>query len=369
MKTALFYCGHPAQYHFLKHTMRNLKKAGWQVVVLIKTKDILEQLLQEDGIPYVNIQPTFRKNNKLAILKASFDRTFTVVKIARQYKADILIGTDSSIAQAGWLLRKPAITTLEDDYDVIKNLAKLTYPFTTHIIVPNICRVGSKWEKKKVGYEGYMKLAYLHPRYFEASPEMLRKYKMPIDKPYVMIRMAKLVAHHDEGIRGLSVALLGQMIGLCEEQGYQVYITSEIALPEEYQKYQLKISHTDIHHILAQASMLISDSQSMSVEAAMLGVPSVRYSDFSGRISVLEELEKKYELTYGIKATEPEALVAKVKELLAEKNLREEWQKHREKMLSEKIDVTAFLTYFIENYPQSAAEARNADRSFWKRFK
>lgn len=49
--------------------------------------------------------------------------------------------------------------------------------------------------------------------------------------------------------------------------------------------------------------------------------------------------------------------------------LREEFQRRREKMLSDKIDVTAFLTYFIENYPASAAEARNANDAFWRRFK
>lgn len=369
MKTALFYCGHPAQYHFLKNIMRHLKTEGWNVIVLIKTKDILEQLLQEDKISYLNIQPKFRKNNKVAILLASIERTKIVYKIAKSNNADLLIGTDSSIAQAGWLLRKPAITTLEDDYDVIKNLAKLTYPFSTHIIVPNVCRVGSKWESKKIGYEGYMKLAYLHPCYFTASPNVLRNYNIPTDNPYVLMRLAKLVAHHDKGILGLSITLLGQMITLCENQGYKVYITSEIPLPEKYQCYQLKINHTDIHHILAQALMLISDSQSMSVEAAMLGVPSVRFSDFSGRISVLEELEKKYKLTFGIKTTNPEKLFAKVKELLEMSNLREEFQERRQKMLSDKIDVTAFFTWFIENYPASADEARHANEDFWKQFK
>ena len=41
--------------------------------------------------------------------------------------------------------------------------------------------------------------------------------------------------------------------------------------------------------------MLVCDSQSMTVEAAILGIPSIRYSDFSGRIGVLEELEKRGE--------------------------------------------------------------------------
>ena len=34
-------------------------------------------------------------------------------------------------------------------------------------------------------------------------------------------------------------------------------------------------------------------------------------------------------------------------------NIKEEWQRRRQKMLSEKIDVTAFMVWFIENYPES----------------
>lgn len=99
--------------------------------------------------------------------------------------------------------------------------------------------------------------------------------------------------------------------------------------------------------------MLISDSQSMTMEAAMLGVPSIRFSDLAGRIGVLEELENKYGLTFGIKTSEPERLFQKIHELLGIPDLRQEWQRRREKMLSDKIDVTAFFVWFIENYPES----------------
>ena len=37
--------------------------------------------------------------------------------------------------------------------------------------------------------------------------------------------------------------------------------------------------------------------------------------------------------------------------------------------LATKIDCTGFLTWFIENYPESAEETRKADAEFWKRFK
>ena len=109
-----------------------------------------------------------------------------------------------------------------------------------------------------------------------------------------------------------------------------------------------------MHQVLAFSNMLIGDSQSMSVESAMLGIPSVRFSDFAGKISVLEELEHKYGLTFGIKTKNPKQLFEKIEELLAMPDLREEFQRRRQIMLANKIDVTAFFVWFIENYPESA---------------
>ena len=45
------------------------------------------------------------------------------------------------------------------------------------------------------------------------------------------------------------------------------------------------------------------------------------------------------------------------------------FQERRMKMPSEKIDCAKFLMWFIERYPESALEARNADTDFWKQFK
>lgn len=352
----LFYLGHPAQYHFIKNTARELIAHGHRVKLLIKTKDVLEDLLKEDGWEYENIQKVFRKDSKLSILKASLDRTRSVVSIAKRFKADILIGSDSSVAQAGWLLGKPAITTLEDDVEVIANLARLTYPFTSCIMVPTPCRVG-KWEKKKVPYEGYMKLAYLHPNRFSPDKSILNKYG--IEGNYILLRLAKLVAHHDSGIKGLNIALVKDIIALAEKNGYKTFISSEVVLDESMEPYRLNIKFTDVHHVLAFASLLVSDSQSMSVEAAMLGTPSLRFSDFAGRISVLEELEHKYGLTYGIPTSDPQQLYNKVNEMLAIPDLKNVFQEHRQKMLDDKIDVTAFFTWFIENYPESREIMKN----------
>ncbi len=144
-----------------------------------------------------------------------------------------------------------------------------------------------------------------------------------------------------------------------------------------------------MHHVMAFASLYIGDSQTMAAEAGVLGVPFVRFNDFVGRIGYLRELEDKYELGYGIHATplttdspirrndgsvQPsgvEELYKRVEELVAmpSEQRRNVWAERRTQMLSDKIDCAKFLTWFIENYPDSATPTRKATPDFWTQFR
>jgi hypothetical protein len=362
MKTLIF-LSHPAQYLFYKNIIIKLKQHGHTVFVLIKTKDILADLLAKDGCAFHNILPKGRGQSKFHILLSMFQRDVKLFNFVRKNKVSLMLGTDASVAQIAKLMRIPSITTLEDDYSVIKNLAKLTYPFSSVILVPNVCDVG-KWSKKKIGYDGYMKLAYLRPNWF--TPD-IKKVKLDLSKPYFLIRLSGLKAHHDFGIKGISDSLLDEIIDRLKKSG-DVYISAEKDMPASYAKYILKIPVSDIHHYLYYANMLICDSQSMAVEASILGTPSIRISSFSGKISVLEELEHKYELTYGISPEKEKLIVEKLDSLLSTANIKDIFLSRRDKMLKDKIDVTAFMLWFIENYPASA-EIMKATPDYQQRFR
>jgi predicted glycosyltransferase len=346
----LFFFGHPAQYLFLRETIRRLISNGHEIKILIKTKDVLENLLINDEFEFENILPQERGKSKLSIALSLLKRNFTMLPIVLKFKPDLMVGTDATISQIGMLLNINRITITEDDFEVIKTLGKLTYPFTQTILCPEVCSVG-KWNKKKVGYAGYMKLGYLHPNVFKLDEHILNSYEFEED--YVLIRLASLTAHHDFGIKGISSSSLDKLISIIENKSYKVLISAEGEINKKYTKFLLNINPSAMHHILAKASLLICDSQSMSVEAAMLGVPSIRYSSFSGKISVLEELEHKYGLTYGINPGDEELLLDKLEELLSVMNIYEVFQKRRSKMLEDKIDVSSFNTWFLENYPKS----------------
>ena len=263
---------------------------------------------------------------------------------------DMMVGTETALSHIGWLFRKPILIMDEDDVSVVPEAAKLSFHFASHIVSPYPCNLG-KWSKKKIGYNGYQKLAYLHPEYFIPKEKIVSRF-IDNNERYFLIRVSDLSAYHDKNNNGFTTDVIRQVIEILQPHG-KVLISTERKLPNDLNKFLLMAEVNDIHHYLYYADFLIADSQSMCVEASILGTPSIRFSGFAGKISVLEELEHKYGLTFGIQYSEHEKLYQKVNKLLLNKNLRQEWQVKRDKMLEDKIDVTAFWTWLIDSYPKS----------------
>jgi uncharacterized protein len=109
-----------------------------------------------------------------------------------------------------------------------------------------------------------------------------------------------------------------------------------------------------MHHIMAGAALYIGDSQTMAAEAGVLGVPFIRHNGFVGRISYLDELERKYQLGYGVPAGHPEEVLATLRRILQDRDTSAIWKERRQRMLSEKIDVSGYL---FEEIEKSCAES------------
>ena len=147
-----------------------------------------------------------------------------------------------------------------------------------------------------------------------------------------------------------------------------MFISSERELSAELDSHRISINPLDIHHVMAFAQLYIGDSQTMAAEARVLGTPFVRFNDFVGRIGYLNELENKYRLGYGIKPRNPDDLLSTTEKLVNTENLKAVFQDRRKVMLRDKIDVAGFMTWFIENYPESVRIMReNPDYQY--RFK
>lgn len=344
----LIYLGHPAHFHNYKNTIASLKEHGHEVEVLIKKKDILEDLLQNAGIPYHNILEEGRKNSKFGILIGTLKRAWRLNKFCGDFHPDILTGTSVENSFIGPLRHIPVININEDDAAVVPLYAKLSYPGANVILCPTTCDCG-KWNRKAVKYQGYQELAYLHPDVFTPDRAVVEKY-FETDVPFFLMRFASLKAHHDTGVRGINTEIAQRLIDMLEQYG-RVYITSERKLEPQFEKYRIAINPLDIHHVMSFADLYIGDSQTMAAESGVLGTPFVRFNDFVGRIGYLAELEDKYQLGYGIKPDNVERLYEVVSELVQMKDKKSVFADRRNRMLSEKINYSDFLTSYIENYP------------------
>ena len=346
----LIQLSHPAHFHLYKNVIKNLQADNHKVFIVIKTKDILEDLLKEANLPYYNILPVEKRRNNFDVFWSMLVKDFRILRFCIKHKIDFLTGSTPEVAHVSWLLRRSSANTGEDDMAVVPAWAKIAGPFVQTLLSPEVCDNG-KLNAKSVKYNSYHELAYLHPNHFTPDKSVVEKY-FSAEKPYFIIRFAKLNAHHDTGIQGINVEIAQKLIDMLKPHG-EVYITSERTLEPQFEQYRIKINPLDMHHVMAFAELYIGDSQTMAAEAGVLGVPFVRFNDFVGKIGYLRELEDFYNLGFGIKTNEVERLYSTVSELVTMPDRKEIFEKRRQKMLSQKIDYAKFLTWFIENYPQS----------------
>lgn len=340
--------GHPAHVHLFRNLYHRLKEQGNEVFVTTQEIQIVKELLNFYLIDYIVVGQ--KKKGLFGKGLSVIYRTLLLSSFILRKKIDICIGSTASIVQAAFISFKPSIFMDDDDDPIELFVVKTAHPFASVILSP---KGTIRKSKKTIYYNGYHELAYLHPFRFIPNESIIQKYSLTAKDKYFVLRFVALTGHHDKGQEGINMVKKRELINLLTKKG-RVFITSEKPIEPEFEQYRIPVSPEEIHHFLYYATMFIGDSQTMSSESAVLGTPSIRSNSFVGKISYLEDEEHNYGLTYGFKPENFNNLLLKVEELLANPNLKELWQEKRLKMLKDKIDVTALMVWFIENYPESA---------------
>lgn len=357
--------GHPAHVHLFRNFYFLMKEKNHRLVVTIKDNlDAAKKLLDLYEIPYIAIG---NKSDNLfykALRQISYD--IKIARIVNQYKIDIGIGTSVNLAHASRISKMKSIVLDDDDDEVEPLFTRFGHPFCDELLSPESL-AGKRKRKNTIYYAGFHELAYLHPNRFKPDKEILKVADLTEDDIYFVLRFNAFKAHHDLGVEGISLQNKRKLISLLERYG-RVFITSEAALEPEFEKYRIKIPPHHIHSFIYFAHMLIGDSQTMTSEAAVMGVPSIRSNSFAGRISYLEEEEHKYGLTFAFKPSAFGRALKKAQELLEDDDLKGKWKKKQQQLLNEKIDVTAYLIWFVENYPESIEIIRK-DSKYQYKFK
>lgn len=351
-KKYLFYFVHPAKYHFFKNTINQLKKDGNKVDILIVGRDILEDLIKNEGWEY---QVIFKKGRKIkgihTNISASIYLFLTIFKlffIVKKKKYDLFI-TDDLVTFIGRILNVKSIFVTDDDLSAVPE-SFILMASCNHIFAPSICDLG-KYNDKKIGYSGYKSLSHLHPKHFMPNiDEVDNKFK---EKNFFLIRTVSVTSTHDHGRKGLSNFMIRALINKLQPYG-EIILNSERDLPEDLIKYVYNFNKNKVAHYQFFARIFISDSTTMCAEAGILGTPSIEVDDWHTDFKQYQELYN-YGLVNGYFTNQSKEIFEKIDSILNNENSKNIQLERRNKMLEDKIDVSEFLTWICKDYPTSVS--------------
>lgn len=344
----LFLTGHPAQIHNFRILKNKLEGKGHVVFWMATEKDISKYLLNHFSIDYFAI----KKPGKQFLSKAIslICNTYQCLKVIKRNRVDIIISRVSPYASlAGFLSRKTHITLADTESSGIYNT--IFARFVTSIITPAAFQ--KKIRQDQIYFNGNIELFYLHPDIYKPfkKAEIEQLLGINTDEPYVVMRFVSWDAYHDKGLSGISRQ--NKLKAVKEFSKYaRVLISSENQLETELEPYRIKIPPEQMHDVLNYAKLFFGESGTMASESAVLGTHAI-YSNDSWLGYLIEE--RNHNLVSCFKTSNEDqfnAINMGIK-LLRDPELKKKMKKNRANFLAQKINPVAFLTWFIENFPDS----------------
>lgn len=358
----VFEINHPAQAHLFRNVIKNLNKSGNFTTVLFKDNKVVRNIFEDCNIPVISLGKKGKSLFSKAFHQIAF--LFRIWKLQRNNHFDLGVGVSVSLPLFSRVSRMKSIVLDDDDKKATPLFALLAHRNADALLRPGALSFEGV-NQKTIYYNGFHELAYLHPAVFTPEISMLEDQGIRKEEPYFILRLVALQAHHDKGIKGLDKVMVQRMVDQLRPFG-RIIITSEIQGPEISGAEPLWIHPSRLHHLIAFSKLVITDGQTLCSEAACLGVPSVRVNDFAGRITTLEVLQSKWQLTFAYKPTNFDQALEKI--LAIAKENTEFYRNQRDKMVAESINVSDFLTWFISNYPRSGQILEN-EPGYLDRFK
>jgi predicted glycosyltransferase len=353
---------HPAQVHLFKNMIWQLERKGHSVRIAAANKEVTLDLLKSYGFGY----DVLYNNTGGSLLKKSvmlINGQIRMFKLASEFRPDLFISTASEISgPVSRIFKKPHIGVTDTEHAGMTNA--IAYPTTDVILTPACFK--NDLGNKQVRFDGCKELAYLHPDYFKPDPSVLPDLGLSERDNIFSVRFAAFHATHDARSEKFSSEYIPMMIDRLRKEG-EICISSEVSLDSSLKKYQHKLSPDKFQSLLYYSKLYIGEGSSSANEAAILGVPSLHFerlrdgdraygvTEING---IMSELQDLYGLVYTFH--EEEKLLEKLDEILSDPGKsKKEWMGKREKFIRDKIDVTSFLVWFTENYPDSYREIKD----------
>jgi predicted glycosyltransferase len=331
--------------YLFRAAIRQWEKHGHKVCLAARDHDIIFDLLEAHGFPYISVGKAGR--GPIALGWELIRHESRIWHIMRAFRPDVVLEFGGTfVVHAAFLTRTPSIMLTDTEDAVIAN--SITFPFATVICTPSCFRLDLG--AKHIRFDGFKELAYLRPRHFEPDASVLEDLGLASDEPYALLRLVDWGAAHDIGQRGFDKRILPYFVEQLAKYG-RVFVSCEGPAPPDLERFRLRLVPEKIHHVMAFAQLYVGEGATMAAEAAVLGVPAIYVSTRLG-LGYLNELESKYNLLHSF--ADPERALEKALELFADRNAKSKWLTRRERVFAEKVDVTEFIVNLVESMEPTA---------------
>lgn len=348
--------GHPAHIHLFKNFAWSMLGKGDKILFTCRDKECILQLMNVYGFTYVNFGKHYSRI--LGKIFGLIKNELQMLSVAIRFKPVLFLSHGSTIAAfTSFIMHKPHIA-FEDTFNMEQ--VKLSMPFTRVVLTGDYPH--PSLGKKEIKYPGYHELAYLHPNVFTPDERVLEMLGVKKGEKYAIVRFIAWQATHDIGHKGISYENKIKLVTTLS-QHLPVFISSETELPDELKKYQIYIPPEQMHNALAFAHLFIGESGTMASESAVLGTPAIFIN--SKHFGCIDN-----QASYGLLFTYTESgqdqikAIEKAEEIATNIYAKQELIAKRNNLLADKIDVTEFLIWFVENYPESVKEVNRKDFDF-----
>jgi len=360
----LFAAFHPVDPQVVSVVARNLMTDGHQVLFAVVEKEgIICDIVNSYG---------FRIKKVGRNRKSIFGKVLNVLLIDARllitcmgFKPDIIFSPSSPYTGHISCLLGIKHICWGDTETATVNL-KASLPFIDSLLLPN-CFFKEVDSKKIIYFNSYKEIAYLHPNYFIPDSTILQKLGIGQSEKIILMRFSALHATHDIGLKSKaddnSQLILSYIKELAKHA--RVFIScTEKELGAEFDEYKLNIHPSQYIHLLSFCSLYIGEGTTTASEAGVLGVPWINIQKTER--GYLIDQERNFGL--GFRTDNISLAFETALKWIQQENIGKEWLIKRNKLLEEKIDFTAFLVWFIENYPESHAIMKK-DPDYQNRFR
>jgi predicted glycosyltransferase len=197
-------------------------------------------------------------------------------------------------------------------------------------------------------FHGFCETAYLHPDVYRPNPGIREELGLEAEEEFVLLRFNAFGSHHDVGQSGFTPDQRRRLIETFAEHA-TVFVSDEggtldlDSLPAR----EFDVHPALLHDALSAARLVVTDTQTVCTEAALLGTPVIRSNSFVGDDDMgnFRELERQGLV---VNTAEFDEVLATGVGVLRDESIGAEWRRRRNEYVGGLVDLTGVIVACAE---------------------